>query len=235
MRHNNSFFDQITPSVLALLALPATQTTISTTVAAYLADPTNTTFSDIHTAVNEQIYILQMQSFFPNFREGANPFVIVDESGMSPTGFRNATEDDLILLTAAAVAARGPLGDGVVLTPDEQQEISDIIDQFNSIIKERTDANSDRIAFLDIYTLFNDIAISNGVPTPEKVQTQYGTIIDASISPPFGIFSLDGIHPNARGYAFTANLMIDAINKKFNANIPLVDINTHPVNDFPPQ
>ena len=38
-----------------------------------------------------------------------------------------------------------------------------------------------------------------------------------------GAFSLDGVHPTARGYAVVANIIIDAINDGFNANIPPVD------------
>jgi lysophospholipase L1-like esterase len=34
------------------------------------------------------------------------------------------------------------------------------------------------------------------------------------------MFSEDGLHPNSRGYAFTANVIIDAINTAFSANIP---------------
>ena len=43
-----------------------------------------------------------------------------------------------------------------------------------------------------------------------------------------GAFSLDGVHPTARGYAFVANLAIDAINRKYTANIPMVDIGNYP-------
>ena len=35
------------------------------------------------------------------------------------------------------------------------------------------------------------------------------------------LFSLDGVHPNARGYAVIANEIIKVINRYYNANIPL--------------
>ena len=38
-----------------------------------------------------------------------------------------------------------------------------------------------------------------------------------------GGFSLDGVHPTARGYAVLANGIIDTINSSFSANIPKVD------------
>ena len=42
------------------------------------------------------------------------------------------------------------------------------------------------------------------------------------------LFSLDGVHPNARGYAVIANEIIKVINEHYNANLPL-----HYVNNFP--
>ena len=42
-----------------------------------------------------------------------------------------------------------------------------------------------------------------------------------------GAFSLDGVHPSPRGYAFTANTIIDVINTTYNASIPKVDIGTY--------
>ncbi len=38
-----------------------------------------------------------------------------------------------------------------------------------------------------------------------------------------GAFSLDGVHPTARGYAVVANRIIDAINTGFGATIPAVN------------
>ena len=38
-----------------------------------------------------------------------------------------------------------------------------------------------------------------------------------------GAFSLDGVHPTARGNAVISNHIIEVINTGFNANIPAVD------------
>jgi len=35
------------------------------------------------------------------------------------------------------------------------------------------------------------------------------------------LFSLDGVHPNARGYAVISNEIIKVINREFKANLPL--------------
>jgi hypothetical protein len=44
--------------------------------------------------------------------------------------------------------------------------------------------------------------------------------MEPSFLPPYGAFSEDGVHPNSRGYAYLANIIIDAINTTFSANVP---------------
>ena len=39
-----------------------------------------------------------------------------------------------------------------------------------------------------------------------------------------GAFSLDGVHPNARGYALIANHFLRSINTKYASSIPMVDV-----------
>ena len=53
-----------------------------------------------------------------------------------------------------------------------------------------------------------------------KVMVANGVTITPNFTPPTGAFSEDGVHPNSRGYAFLANVYIDAINAKFGATIP---------------
>ena len=48
-----------------------------------------------------------------------------------------------------------------------------------------------------------------------------------------GAFSLDGVHPNARGYALIANEFIRAINAKYRSTIPDTDVNNYPGIRFP--
>jgi len=48
-----------------------------------------------------------------------------------------------------------------------------------------------------------------------------------------GLFSLDGLHLNAKGNAIVANLFIDAINARYGANVPRVVINDYPGVAFP--
>ena len=43
-----------------------------------------------------------------------------------------------------------------------------------------------------------------------------------------GGFSLDGVHPTPRGYAYAANLAIQAINNRYGGTIPQVLIGNYP-------
>jgi hypothetical protein len=51
-----------------------------------------------------------------------------------------------------------------------------------------------------------------------------GVTITPALTPPTGVFSEDGVHPNSRGYAYMANVFIDAINAKFGATIPKANL-----------
>ena len=44
-----------------------------------------------------------------------------------------------------------------------------------------------------------------------------------------GAFSLDGVHPTARGYAMIANMFSAAINTKYGSNLPPVKLSDYPV------
>ncbi len=48
-----------------------------------------------------------------------------------------------------------------------------------------------------------------------------------------GVFSLDGVHPNTKGYAIIANFFIEAINDKYGSNIPKVNVNEYKGIVFP--
>jgi len=52
-----------------------------------------------------------------------------------------------------------------------------------------------------------------------------------------GVFSLDGVHPNPRGYALLSNLMMKTLDAKFGSNFEasgnLLDIGDYPTNFSP--
>lgn len=106
-----------------------------------------------------------------------------------------------------------PLQDQFVLTTQEQLLITTAQAQFNATIQGLADANG--LAFVDARSALQNVAnggvaFSGGILSSEFVTG--------------GAFSLDGVHPSPRGYAFTANAIINAINSTYGSTIPGVDI-----------
>ncbi len=163
------------------------------------------------------------------FTEGQNGVLILDEDLTDLTGFslpsmRQATADDLLLLTtrskintvAPSTKLWGitePLEDADVLIPSEIQAIETARTTFNATIKSAADGDTNLI-FFDAAAVMLELN-TTGI--------DYGTgFVNASYATG-GAFSLDGVHPTARGYAVIANRMIDAINVELGATIPPVD------------
>jgi len=169
-----------------------------------------------------------------SFSEGQNAVVILDED-LTPIGapnMRQATASDLVLLPASSKigteATPGdpttvwglgvPLEDGDVLIPSEILAIDTARTAFNVAIKTLADASENRL-YLDAAALLAQLSESG---------IDYG---NGSITADFatgGGFSLDGVHPTARGYAVIANAVVDTINSGFSANVYKVDPATYP-------
>ena len=179
------------------------------------------------------------------FSEGANQVLISDETltdisavlagPLAPLAAlaqaRPATPDDLIVLPASArlgvedtpgnpLTKWGvtlPLEDTDVLIKAEVDSLEIVRAAYNATIKAQADADPDLIYF-DAAALLHELS-STGI--------SYGS---GGISSAFiqgGGFSLDGVHPTARGYAVIANEMFKAIEKAFGAKIPPVDPNQY--------
>lgn len=171
------------------------------------------------------------------FAAGQNAVVILDEDlvdvntasgGAIPIpNMRQATADDLLVLTTSSKIGEEdtpgdptstwglgkPLEDGDVLIPSEILAIDTARLAFNAAIEATATANANLI-YLDVASILDDLK-ANGI--------DYGTGFIDSTYATGGGFSLDGVHPTARGYAVIANSIIDAINTGFNASIPNVD------------
>jgi hypothetical protein len=177
------------------------------------------------------------------FQAGQNAFVMEDESltnlsGLSLPSIRQSKSTDRATLPLSSALGqpvggnpaliRGisfPVEDQFVLTPQEQDEIRTKITAFNGFISAAVQANNDRLVLVDVNNLLNRVL---------QGQVSAGGVgLTASIIPPAGGFSLDGVHPNARAHAFTANHFIDAINAKWGANIPKANPNEYIGNDLP--
>ncbi len=146
-----------------------------------------------------------------------------------------------------------PLEDKDILTVTEVIEVVTARATFNGIIagavqQVNTSSGANNIALLDIQPLFADaLGLSSASATQlvlssaaiERADGQIGLLVNSNgktgpealtgvvLQPDFspnGIFSVDGIHPNPRGYAIVSNEIIKTINANFAASIPLVDI-----------
>lgn len=146
---------------------------------------------------------------------------------------RQARDWDLITLPAGSIlgttvgdnpqAIHGitvPLSDRYVLLPQEVNDIRLRMSQYNSFLEYLAGKHENRIALADIYSALNELL-------QKKVDVIDGVTITPNIAPPTGIFSEDGIHPNSRGIAYTANVFIKAINARFGSTIPLVNLSQY--------
>lgn len=127
---------------------------------------------------------------------------------------------DFVLLTATSELAQGrgipanlggsglPLSNSAVLSAAEAAAIGARLAEINNVI--RTVANEAGAAFFDANAFFDEVS-------------RHGFHVGGiEFTPAFltgGIFSVDGVHPTAFGYAVIANQFIAAINARFGGNI----------------
>ncbi|KAF2332049.1 G-D-S-L family lipolytic protein [Flavobacterium nitrogenifigens] len=171
-----------------------------------------------------------------NFVVGSNPVVIDDSylTNLSAYGlpsYRQATKDDLVVLTAMNFigtlvgedpskvnGVSVPLADKWVLTKDEIAEVARATKSYNETIVEVATAKN--LAILDTEALMKQIAGAGITVNGFTVKSTFVT---------GGAFSLDGVHPSPRGYALIANKFIEAINAKYGSNLNGVNIGNYPV------
>ncbi len=163
-----------------------------------------------------------------------SPYMAGPYAGLLPYALaRQATATDLIPLAAGSVlgtcfggspqAVFGvsyPVSDQFVLTPAETTAILTRTAEFNARIAAVVTASGDRLALADVNKAYSDFVTA-------KAALINGVTITPSFAPPTGAFSEDGLHPNSRGNAFTANVFIDAINTKFGATVPKADLSKY--------
>ena len=165
-----------------------------------------------------------------------NTMVLIDEdltnlSALNLPSFRQSTPADLFVLPLSSFIPQGfgtqtPLDDRWVLTPEEQAEIAAATAQYNQVIAAAAASNG--FALLDANALLDQLA-ATGIETS-------GLVISSDLVTG-GAFSLDGVHPNSRGYAFIANEMLKAIDATYGSNFEasgnLVDISAYNTNYSP--
>lgn len=175
-----------------------------------------------------------------HFTAGANAFVIVDNdmtdlSAINIPNYRQIRSSELLTLRLPLDqvkcnglgsydqqnAQENPITEDFVLDEQEIDNIENAIDSYNRHIEFL--ANTYGLALVDTYSLIKEF--ERGV--------SYDGVDYSTEFVTGGLFSLDGVHPNSRGYAIIANAHIDAINAHFNANIPKVNVNDYVGTSFP--
>ena len=190
-------------------------------------------------AVSQEDADMEIAKRTITFAEGeGNALVIMDEyltdlTAINPAlvSMRQATSEDLILLTASTLIPLGtgtavPMGDEYVLTPQEITNIQTATDAYNASIEAvRTGAG---LGMVDLKMIL-DRASSTGWSEGDFVFT--ANLVTG------GAISLDGIHMTARGYAALANSYLRAADATYGSNFEasgnLVDVGTYPTNYSP--
>jgi lysophospholipase L1-like esterase len=166
-------------------------------------------------------FVTTLTRFVPNPATG-QPLLI----NGNPIPLIGVNPGDYVLLTAQTAMAQGygiptalggngqPLPGTVVLTAAEATTIGNFVNSYNQTIR-GVAGSSDNVALFDANAVFAEI------------KDHGANVGGVTFTPQFllgGLFSYDGVHPTAFGYAYIANQFIDAINAKFGGSIPNVDL-----------
>jgi lysophospholipase L1-like esterase len=112
-------------------------------------------------------------------------------------------------------AALGGTGDslpaGVTLSKAEVATANELVDAYNAYLRKKADDNPSRITLVDVNALLQDL-------TDGKISGLSSNFI--LVDPGRTAFSLDGVHPNAKGYREVTNLFISTINRTLNKSYP---------------
>lgn len=149
---------------------------------------------------------------------------------------RHAKSTDLLVLTASSVIGSNsnlpapldklgitaPMGDQYVLIPSEQQAIATATTAYNNAIRQI--AASKDLAVADMNAIMQQLSTQGIVVDGVNYGSGYfstGTVGTV-------LFSLDGVHPNARGYALVTNEIIKVIEAHYGAKLPKYSPMTFP-------
>jgi lysophospholipase L1-like esterase len=178
------------------------------------------------------------------FHAGSNPVTMVDSyltdlsgiPGLQLPSYRFATADDLPVLPSKTFigtyvggnpqfvnGVSVPLADNWVLSKNEVTEVKTATDAFNASIRQIADAKG--LAFFDANALLQQV-YATGI--------RFGNYQLTASFVTGGAFSLDGVHPSARGYALIANKFLEAINAAYGSNFRGVDLSQYPI-QYPAQ
>ena len=141
---------------------------------------------------------------------------------------RQATNKDFILIGAYDSVQNGggssparALANDLVLDTAEAALVESTTLQYNASIKSL--AAQYGFGVVDMYMFLENLQSSMTIDGITFTRTFISG----------GTFGLDGIHPNARGYAVVANQMIMGINSYYDSTLPLVDVTKYKAEIFP--
>lgn len=152
------------------------------------------------------------------------------KEGADTTIIRKAVEGDLFLLSSSSLLSEGkgftqayPLPHTEVLDKDEVQIVKNYINAINAEIIASTKAHGYFI--VDLHQFMEKLNNNDGV-----------TFDGINFTPEFvsgGLYSIDGVHPNNRGYAMIANEYIRVINQNYGSNLKPVSVSNYRGVTFP--
>jgi len=188
------------------------------------------------------------------FSAGPNRFLIdVPVTQTNPLGFRQMTEQELLVLTIN----RQDLAQGygsVVLTPEVMQVLG-LLQQGGQPSAEQAQLVLDAVSGIDDKDVLDNqeiqaiavattsynatikaLAQANGLAFADVnafltqvanggVPYDAGTLTSVFVTGE--AFSLDGVHPTPRGYAAIANLILDAVNQTYSSTVPKVNVGNY--------
>lgn len=189
-----------------------------------------------------------------SFNEGPNRFLIdVPVTQANPLGFRQMTQEELLVLTINQAALAQGYG-SVVLTPEVMQVLgllqqggqptqaqAQLVLSAVSGIDDKDALDSEELENIATATAaYNEtiesLASAKGLVyidamallnqlANEGIPFDAGTLTSTFVTG--GAFSLDGVHPTPRGYAAVANAIIEGINTTYGATVPQVNIGNY--------
>lgn len=151
----------------------------------------------------------------PVFLLGVNPGDLVTLRAVDSLkiGVGYAVTDSSYMSGVAVAGTGRPLPGAFVLDLAERASIQTATDAYNSAIA--LEAARPGYALVDVHRMLEDFAASGVRFAGATYTTKYLT---------GGLFSVDGVHPTDLFHGLLANQMIDAVNRKFSARIPALNL-----------
>jgi lysophospholipase L1-like esterase len=116
------------------------------------------------------------------------------------------------------LSPENPWPNNLTLDPDEMAIVDQIVAAYNAIIE--AEATSRGYAIADVKTLLSNIGSQGGI--------EVNGINFTSRFISGNAYSVDGVHPTTQGYGLITNEFIKAINAKYGASIPQIDVSSLP-------